>query len=98
MLTGKWITVTDTPMGRVDLDFDFEVKGTTLSGSGMDGKNPITVIDGVAESDVFSFRIFLKTPLGMIPVDIMGKQDDDTHISGTAKCKLGNFKFSGKRK
>ncbi len=54
-IEGKWVAEMDSPNGPVQLTYNFEVDGDTLTGTVEGGMGDITIENGKVDGNTFSF-------------------------------------------
>ena len=69
---GKWAGSLDTPMGAVEITFEFKAEGDTLTGTmiGMDGAK-IPLANGKVEGDKISYTVNIDA--GGMPLELICK-------------------------
>ena len=96
MLTGNWEFSTKTPIGPKTSSVELkEENGVVNIKETLDGVTT-EVDNGKFENDTLSYSSAIKTPIGMMSVEVSLVLTGDT-LEGTAKSKMGSMKVIGKR-
>lgn len=96
MLSGKWEYSTKTPIGPKTSSVELkEENGVVFIRETMDGSTA-EINDGKFEDNILTYNGSVKTPIGMMAVEVTMELKGDT-MEGSAKSKMGTMKVSAVR-
>lgn len=95
-ISGTYITVANSPIGKQEGIMVLEADGDTLKGSITAMGASVDFQNGHVSGDAFEFDIEAKTPMGMVRITVNGKVTGDK-ISGSFITTYGEMPFEGTR-
>ena len=97
-VAGKWNITIDAPGQSIDLTFDFEQSGTSLTGTlnapDLGGSTPIR--NGKVTEDGFSFDATVSFQGTSLEINVTGTVNGDS-VEGSVGTAMGPAPFSGKK-